>query len=626
MSRVSLWKSVNSSVLGDIDGALHVMDHKALSLLVQGRGWINMVPSEWVEIYAATYDEISIKSSSSDHPDKKGIEKDIRRTFGAFSNSINQYGFLNSNKDTMDRYCKDLELVLLTYVISSSRGYCQGLNFLVALFLVNNFTSKEAFILLCYLLKQRHMEVFFSSKCSSLMEYLKIFEIKLKKHNKEVYKHFKTHNFGSYCYAIEWFTTCFVVTNSEVMASCVMDLLLLGLDDIMLRLGLSITRIVKDQLLGLDQEALQTEFKKLIRKVDPMKALVGAFAIAKDWGLSPLVYTDPKRSSRLEPTGHEHILCKTCGKESDVGTIDYLCIMSTNIEKMNPLDEMINTVRADEGNMEAAPVQPKHKRKQRVRSKGSPRPRQFRKTRRNIALKFGDNHNYYCKRNRPIEELPSILDDYYTCDSSDYKNSIENKTPYASTNVDIIDAVADTTNNIIDGSLTLTDTANTIIEGSMNLLWPVTSVFMIPIQYIAGSTEFKQKNFKERGSALNSISAIETYLYHSSFSLVDLFMCQGYDADTEHLLDSSLIDSADAHTNILQDILFKRPSSTKTCNGYLNFKRRRKKCKDKASKKQSLKLVLVESGSERYLLNVESVIECESPPTFQYSVWRNNRR
>ncbi len=625
MSRASLWKSVSSSLLGDGDGAVHAMDQKALSLLVHGREWIDMVPSEWVEIYAATYDEISTKSISSDHPGKKSIEKDIRRTFGAFSNSINQYGFLKSNKDTMDRYCKDLEVVLLTYVVSSSRGYCQGLNFLAALFLVNNLTSKEAFILLSYLLKQRHMEVFFSSKCSSLMEYLKIFEIKLKKHNKEVYKHFKTHNFGSYCYAIEWFTTCFVVTNSEVMASCVMDLLLLGSDDIMLRLGLSITRLVKDQLLGLDQEALQTEFKKLIRKVDPMKALAGAFAIAKDWGLSPLVYTDPKKSSRREPTGHVRMFCKTCGKESDAGTIDYMCIMSTNIERMNPLDEMVNTVRANEGNVEVAPVQSKLKIPQRVRSKGSPRPRQFRKTRRNIALKFGDNHSYYCKRNRPIEESPGILDDYYTCDSSDYKNKMENTTPYASTNVDIIDAVADAANNIIDGSMNLTDTANTIIEGSMNLLWPVTSVFMLPIQYIAGSTEFKKKNFKERSSTLNNISAIETYLHRSSFSLVDLFTCHGYDADTEHLLDSGLIDSTDAHTSILQDILFKRPS-TKNFNGYLKFKRRRKKNKDQNSKKQLLKLVLVESGSERYLLNVESVIDCESPPPFQYSVWRNNRK
>lgn len=623
MSRTSLWKAVHSSLLGDTNGALHAADQSALSLLVSGRGWIDMVPTEWVDIYAATYDEISVKSS--DHPDKKNIEKDIRRTFGAFSSSINQFGFLKNNKDILDRYCKDLELVLLTYVVSSSRGYCQGLNFIVALFLVNNMTAKETFILLCYLLKQRHMEVFFSSKCSSLMEYMKIFEIKLKKHNKEVYKHFKTHNFGSYCYAIEWFTTCFVVTNSDILASCVMDLLLLGMDDIMLRVGLSITRIIKDQLLGLDQEALQTEFKKLIRKVDAVKALTGAMAIAEEWGLSPLIPTGPRRAPRREPASHVHILCKTCGKESNVGTIDYLCIMSTNIEKMNPFGEMVNTVRTDEGNIEAAPTQPQQK--QRVKSKRARQRRQYRKRVQRVALKFGDNHNYYYKRNRAVEQAAAaILDDYYTCDSSDYKSKMESTTPYASTKVDVVDVVTDAANTIIDGSLNLSETAGTIIDGSLNLLWPMTSVFMLPIQYIATSSEFKKNHYKERGDKLNTVAAIESYLQRSSFSLVDLFTCQGYDADTEHLLDKSLVDSSDARSNILRDILFKRPASTKACNGYLNFKRRRKKRKTQGRSKKLLKLILVENETERYLLDAESVIDCESPLPYHYSVWKSTRK
>jgi hypothetical protein len=181
-------------------------------------------------------------------------------------------------------------------------------------------------------------------------------------------------------------------------------------------------------------------------------------------------------------------------------------------------------------------------------------------------------------------------------------------------------------NTIIDGSLNLSETAGTIIDGSLNLLWPMTSVFMLPIQSIATSSEFKRYHYKERGDKLNTVVAIESYLQRSSFSLVDLFTCQGYDADTEHLIDKSLVDSSDARSNILRDILFKRPASTKACNGYLNFKRRRKERKTQGRNKKLLKLILVENEIERYLLDAESVIDCESPSPYHFSVWKSTRK
>ena len=50
------------------------------------------------------------------------------------------------------------------------------------------------------------------------------------------------------------------------MSACFLDLLLLGFDDILLRVGLAIMDALEEQLLSLDLEELQMTFKKCVNR------------------------------------------------------------------------------------------------------------------------------------------------------------------------------------------------------------------------------------------------------------------------------------------------------------------------------------------------------------------------
>ena len=72
----------------------------------------------------------------------------------------------------MQTYYDALQSVLTA--ASHQSGYCQGINFLAALFLLSE-TPKDSFSLLCYLLRHRNLEILFNPNCSSLMEFMNSF-------------------------------------------------------------------------------------------------------------------------------------------------------------------------------------------------------------------------------------------------------------------------------------------------------------------------------------------------------------------------------------------------------------------------------------------------------------------
>ena len=165
-------------------------------------------------------------------------------------------------------YCNRLENVLKT--TSHQSQYCQGMNFIAAVFILMDFTSKEVFICLNYLLRQCYLEPLFNAKASSLMEYMAIFEHKFLEQDSVLYHHLQEMNFTSICYAIEWFTTCFIVPCPGELSYLVIDLLMAGFPDIMIRVGLAIMQQLRDQLLGRDQEGLMSDFKGLCNALNPI--------------------------------------------------------------------------------------------------------------------------------------------------------------------------------------------------------------------------------------------------------------------------------------------------------------------------------------------------------------------
>jgi len=108
---------------------------------------------------------------------------------------------------------------------------------------------------------------------------MRIFEKKLRTFNNKLYKHLKKCEFRSSSYAIEWFTTCFIVTCPGEICLCVIDMILSGINDIMIRMGLALLHTLEHRLLRLDFEKLHESFKDYCMKSDTVYVIVQALKI-----------------------------------------------------------------------------------------------------------------------------------------------------------------------------------------------------------------------------------------------------------------------------------------------------------------------------------------------------------
>ena len=286
--------------------------------------WLSFIPSEYVDIYYAIYDEMKVLPIAEKEVIK--VDKDVPRTYGLFARnskllrlqfpdmtniniatdlSKTSHGeiatssssksnkelsettttiirssllsLLKSNSNIMTAYYISLKNILLA--ISYERGYCQGINFIVASLLIHFPYEREVYTIVAYLLKYRYVGILFDPKYSSLLDYIRIFEKKLRKHNRRIYRHFKKTEFTAVSYTIEWFTTCFIVSSPGELSLCVLDMLIAGFDNIMIKIGLSLLDSLEETLLSLDFEALHSNFKTLTLQADPIAVMARALCI-----------------------------------------------------------------------------------------------------------------------------------------------------------------------------------------------------------------------------------------------------------------------------------------------------------------------------------------------------------
>jgi hypothetical protein len=265
-SRIAVWQKVYSWFSN-----LNLLREREIDLLrrlANGATWSSHIPQEWRNIYSTIYDESS--TILFDERERQKIDKDINRTFTLFFKNT-RYLHLNF-LDDMTVYHDSLRKVL--QLVSIERGYCQGINFIAAELLLELYDTKESYIILSYLLKNCHLEILFDSRYSALFDYLRIFEKKLKKHNSKIYKYFRRLDYRPSSYAIEMFTTCFVITSPGDIALCLIDLILGDCDDIMMRIAISLLSALQHRLLSMSFEQLHEHFKDYALRADPVFVLV----------------------------------------------------------------------------------------------------------------------------------------------------------------------------------------------------------------------------------------------------------------------------------------------------------------------------------------------------------------
>mmetsp|Transcript_19445 Transcript_19445/g.31994 ORF Transcript_19445/g.31994 Transcript_19445/m.31994 type:complete len:603 (+) Transcript_19445:64-1872(+) len=175
-------------------------------------------------------------------------------------------------------------------------GYCQGLNFIAGLLLREVVDEHDTFCVLVALMENFGLGDLYQTDEDHLSLLLARFSCILEQELPELFLHLISNNFPLFPHAVEWFTTLFAgvftteeepscedgfvvpvdIDSSDDMftASCIVDLLFEGVDDLFILTGVSIFRILKNELMKCSAQQVILSFKSMVReKVDAVSLL-----------------------------------------------------------------------------------------------------------------------------------------------------------------------------------------------------------------------------------------------------------------------------------------------------------------------------------------------------------------
>lgn len=87
--------------------------------------------------------------ATADYKCSSTIQRDVTRTFSIFEQGPVPSGEIAQNQGALFR--------VLNALAEAENGYCQGMNFIAALFLVEGIEEADAYALFLYILKKRHL-------------------------------------------------------------------------------------------------------------------------------------------------------------------------------------------------------------------------------------------------------------------------------------------------------------------------------------------------------------------------------------------------------------------------------------------------------------------------------------
>jgi hypothetical protein len=308
----NFWNEIITSLFGaEIDND----DAMILRELKNGHSWLSYIPTDWQVIYGHLYDHLILlnleKGNILSEYEIHKIDKDLYRTFSVFvqDTKIGKIGL----KLVETHFCSSLRqlLLLLTYHM----GYTQGMNYLVAVILLIEPNSvKNCYLILTYLLFHQHLSLLFvssratspsisspsssvpsapssdpsfpsasssptSSASSCLSQFIKIYDKKFQLFYPILHFHLQENDFFCYCYAVDWFTTCFIRSSPGELSLHILELLLLGMKDILIRIGLSIMHLLHDTLLKLEDDDVHVNFRSLVKQLNAKEVITMAVKI-----------------------------------------------------------------------------------------------------------------------------------------------------------------------------------------------------------------------------------------------------------------------------------------------------------------------------------------------------------
>ncbi|RLN95119.1 hypothetical protein BBJ28_00000103 [Nothophytophthora sp. Chile5] len=242
-------------------------ERELLLSLTGGICWMQMsvLPKDFVRRHREVYYLIS----TPEYERSGSIERDVTRTFSIFERS--QQHQLEAQQSALFR--------VLNAIAEAEDGYCQGMNFIAALFLVEGLGEADAYVLFLYMLKKRHLAGLYHRSSTFLDEYLQHFEVMFRRDLPNLHAHLLAQGFALPMYGIEWFTTLFSLSTKTDLACAIFDLFFVGVQDIFLRVGLAILKLLEAKLMCMTCEDFLREFKLLVRELDPYQVILQALAL-----------------------------------------------------------------------------------------------------------------------------------------------------------------------------------------------------------------------------------------------------------------------------------------------------------------------------------------------------------
>ncbi|KAK1947863.1 EVI5-like protein [Phytophthora citrophthora] len=242
-------------------------ERELLLSLTGGISWMQMrvLPRDFVRRHREIYYLIS----TPEYERSGAIGRDVTRTFSIFERSHQHQ--LAAQQNALFR--------VLNAIAEAEAGYCQGMNFIAALFLVEGLSEADAYALFLYMLKKRHLAGIYHRSSTFLDEYLQHFEEMFIRDLPKLHAHLLVQGFTIPMYGIEWFTTLFSLSTKTDLACAIFDLFFVGVQDIFLRAGLAILKLLEAKLMCMTFEDFLREFKPLVRQLDPYQVVLQALAL-----------------------------------------------------------------------------------------------------------------------------------------------------------------------------------------------------------------------------------------------------------------------------------------------------------------------------------------------------------
>jgi len=201
------------------------------------------------------------------------IEKDIPRTFPKHQMFCSQEESTNPNDATSSSSGgrASLRRVLRAYSqYDSDVGYCQGMNFIAAMFLIFTSSEEEAFWLLVVVMNEEPYKLreLYGEDMSGTKEVLFIADKLMKQFVPKLTKHFDNEGIHNSMFVTQWFMTIFTSTFPFHLVSRVWDAFLVEGWKVIYRVMLVLLKNNEQDLLQMEFEKILNYLREFPTKVD----------------------------------------------------------------------------------------------------------------------------------------------------------------------------------------------------------------------------------------------------------------------------------------------------------------------------------------------------------------------